>query len=230
MHYTDINEADITSKITKLKGELSQNIDIMAVVKYANDKNILELIKDGRITILGENKVQDAIKRWENREFANLRKKIKLHFIGHLQKNKIKYALNIFDSIDTIDDYELASEIDKYADKINKKIPVMIQLKINNRETQYGITPDNFEMLYNSILKMKKLSLRGIMVIGVLSDNPYEIKNGFKTAKKIYDKYFKEEFNKDGYKNYLSMGMTNDFKYAIEEGSNLIRIGSYFFN
>lgn len=230
MHCTDINETNITSKISKLKGELSQNIDIMAVIKYADNKDILELIKDGRITILGENKVQDAIKRWGNPEFANFRRKVNIHFIGHLQKNKIKYALNIFDSIDTIDDHELASEIDKHAIKLNKKIPVMIQLKVNNRETQYGITPDNFETLYNSVLKMKNLSLRGITVIGVLSDNPDEIKNGFRTAKKIYDKYFKEEFNKDGYKNYLSMGMTNDFKYAIEEGSNLIRIGSYFFN
>lgn len=200
---------------------------LMAVVKYASEDQIKELLDDGRITIIGENKVQDAIRRWgENGVFKDYRKKIQLHFIGYLQKNKIRHALEIFDYIDCIDNIELAKEIDKRA---TKKIPILIQLKINNRETQHGIEPEKFETLFKEILNLKNISPAGIMSIGPLSNDKNLIRQSYRRAKEIYDKYFSSLNNHDGFKNYFSIGMSGDWQIALEEGSNLLRIGSALF-
>ncbi len=227
------NFNNIFNKITSIREKLlrlNPDCEIMAVIKYASKNDILEVIKDGRIKILGENRVQDAIKRWEeDHQFKNLRNKIELHFIGHLQKNKVKHAINIFDSIDCVDSIELAKEINKRAGNKGIKIPVMLQLKINERDTQYGIKIEDFNKAYKDISEMDNISIRGIMAIGPITDNEEEIARAYQTAKKIYSSYFKEEKNKDGYKNYLSLGMSSDWEIAVKNGSNLIRIGSYFF-
>jgi pyridoxal phosphate enzyme (YggS family) len=220
----------IKNQIDKILGVLSSKTDIMAVIKYAADDDVISVIRDGRIKMMGENRVQDAIKRWNSEKIKNLRDSVDLHFIGHLQKNKIKYAVGFFNSIDSVDSSDLAFEINLRAEKTGLKVPVMIQLKINERDTQYGIMPDNFDDEFKKINDMKHLSLRGIMAIGPITQNTEEIRNSFRKAKNIYDKYFKTTQNTDGYKNYLSMGMSSDWKIAILEGSNLIRIGSYLFN
>ncbi|NLH39099.1 MAG: YggS family pyridoxal phosphate-dependent enzyme [Elusimicrobia bacterium] len=220
----------IKNQIDKILGVLSSKTDIMAVIKYAADDDVISVIRDGRIKMMGENRVQDAIKRWNSEKFKNFRDSVDLHFIGHLQKNKIKYAVGFFNSIDSVDSSDLAFEINLRAEKTGLKVPVMIQLKINERDTQYGIMPDNFDDEFKKINDMKHLSLRGIMAIGPITQNTEEIRNSFRKAKNIYDKYFKTTQNTDGYKNYLSMGMSSDWKIAILEGSNLIRIGSYLFN
>jgi pyridoxal phosphate enzyme (YggS family) len=220
----------IKNQIDKILGVLSSKTDIMAVIKYAAADDVISVIRDGRIKMMGENRVQDAIKRWNSEKFKNFRDSVDLHFIGHLQKNKIKYAVGFFNSIDSVDSSDLAFEINLRAEKTGLKVPVMIQLKINERDTQYGIMPDNFDDEFKKINDMKHLSLRGIMAIGPITQNTEEIRNSFRKAKNIYDKYFKTTQNTDGYKNYLSMGMSSDWKIAILEGSNLIRIGSYLFN
>ncbi|MBP7796750.1 MAG: YggS family pyridoxal phosphate-dependent enzyme [Elusimicrobiales bacterium] len=220
----------IKNQIDKILGVLSSKTDIMAVIKYAAADDVISVIRDGRIKMMGENRVQDAIKRWNSEKFKNFRDSVDLHFIGHLQKNKIKYAVGFFNSIDSVDSSDLAFEINLRAEKTGLKVPVMIQLKINERDTQYGIMPDNFDDEFKKINDMKHLSLRGIMAIGPITQNTEEIRNSFRKAKNIYDKYFKTTHNTDGYKNYLSMGMSSDWKIAILEGSNLIRIGSYLFN
>lgn len=201
---------------------------LMAVIKCAHESQIKELLDDGRIKIIGENKVQDAIKRWsKDGLFKDYRHKIELHFIGYLQKNKIKHAVEIFDYIDCIDNIELAKEIDK---KATRKIPILIQLKINNRETQHGIDPKNFDSLFNEILKLKNISPAGIMAIGPLTKDENLIRQSFRKAKELYDKYFNSIQNPDGFKNYFSIGMTNDWQIALEEGSTLLRIGSALFS
>lgn len=221
----------IKNQIDKIIKDVSSNkADVMAVIKYANEKDIIAVINDGRISIMGENKVQDAIKRWNSEKFKGFRKAVDLHFIGHLQKNKIKYAVGFFDSIDSVDSSDLAFEINLRAEKIGLKVPVMLQLKINERDTQYGIMLEDFDNEFKRINEMKHLSLRGIMAIGPITQDTEEIRNSFRKAKNIYDKYFKTSQNSDGYKNYLSMGMSSDWRIAISEGSNLIRIGSYLFN
>lgn len=223
--------ASPVSNIVKNIEELLKNVpssSIMAVIKYAKESDIRTLLEDGRIKIIGENRVQDALKRWgENGTFSIYKNKINLHFIGHLQKNKVKYAVNIFDYIDSIDSLELAEEINK---KATKKIPVLIQLKINSRQSQYGINPDEFENFIKKISQLPNISPAGIMAIGPITQNKDEIAQAFKKARDIYIKYFNSEKNKDGFTNYLSLGMSSDWKIAIEEGSNLIRLGTAIFS
>ncbi|MEW6013330.1 MAG: YggS family pyridoxal phosphate-dependent enzyme [Elusimicrobiota bacterium] len=231
MHWAIENTSYISNKITEILSHLSnKKCEIMAVIKYASRDEIINTINDGRIKILGENKIQDAVFRWEkDEELKKLRNKINLHFIGRLQSNKVKYAVKLFDSIDSVDSADLAKEIDLKTAKINKKMPVCIQVKINDRENQGGVAVKDFDGLFKHISKLKNLSLRGIMAIGPITDNEREISEAFKKAKKLYDDYFKNETNPDGFKNILSMGMSSDWKIAVTEGSNLIRIGSYLF-
>ncbi|MCX7905572.1 MAG: YggS family pyridoxal phosphate-dependent enzyme [Elusimicrobiales bacterium] len=218
---------NVISNITKILKEVDSS-KVMAVIKYASDSDIQRLLEDGRIKIIGENKIQDAIKRWgENGKFIQFRQNISLHFIGHLQKNKVKYAVKIFDYIDSLDSLELAQEINK---KTDKKIPVLIQLKINNRQSQYGIMPTEFDNFIKELTKFPNISPAGIMAIGPITKNEEEIRKAFKIAKDIFMKYFNFEKNKDNFKTYLSLGMSSDWKYAIEEGSNLIRLGSIIFS
>jgi len=222
---------NISQRITQILTHTQKyNAEVMAVVKYAKKEEIIDLINDGRIKILGENRVQDSIRRWkDDPDFINLRNKIELHFIGHLQKNKVKHAIKLFDSIDSVDSIEIAADLDRKSQDLSKKIPVMLQIKINERETQYGINLNEFEYVFKEISNLSNISLRGIMAIGPITDNEEEIANTFKKAKQIYDKYFKSEKNNDGFKNIFSIGMSSDWEIALKEGSNLIRIGSYLF-
>ncbi|MCX7641717.1 MAG: YggS family pyridoxal phosphate-dependent enzyme [Elusimicrobiales bacterium] len=224
---SSVTNNNITTNINKILEKISPS-NVMAVVKYASDSDIYKLLEDGRIRIVGENKIQDAIKRWgENGKFSKYRDKVTIHYIGHLQKNKVKYAVKLFDYIDSIDSIELANEINK---KTSKKIPVLIQLKINNKESQYGIMPYEFDSFINELFKFPNISPAGIMAIGPITKDEEEIRKSFKIARDIFIKYFNYENNKDGFKTYLSLGMSSDWNYAIEEGSNLVRLGNIIFS
>jgi len=230
-----VSNEKVLKNISSLKSQIKSlsnknNHEIMAVIKYADEEDILSLINSNEIKILGENKVQDAVKRWEKEHFKKERNKIELHFIGHLQSNKLSKAVKIFDSIDTIDRNEIAEDLNVQAIKINKKMPVMIQLKINDSATQGGVSAENFETLFNYVKTLKGLSLRGILSIGPNTSDENKIYSSFRLAKEIYDKYFNSELNSDGFKNYLSLGMSGDYKIAIKAGSTLIRIGSLLFD
>ncbi|MGC8867471.1 MAG: YggS family pyridoxal phosphate-dependent enzyme [Elusimicrobiales bacterium] len=217
----------VKENISKILSKLPQGVSIMAVIKYASQHDIKELLDDGRIRIIGENRVQDAIKRWEKGGiFSNYRSKISLHFIGHLQKNKVKYAVKLFDFIDSVDSVELAREINK---KTQKKMPILLQLKINNSQTQYGIKPEEFDSVFHKVLLMENISPCGIMAIAPNTTDQNEIRNAFKIARQFYEKYFPHSKNKDGFPNYLSIGMSMDFEIALKEGSNLLRLGSILF-
>lgn len=221
------------SKIENLIKEIKQispSTKIMAVIKYADENDILNMLETDKINIIGESKIQQAL-RWEKDErFKKYRDKIELHFIGHLQTNKIKYAVRLFDYIDSIDSLELASKLNNKLKELKKKMPVLLQLKINNSPTQYGIKPEEFDNFYREISEFEYLSPSGIMAIGPNTENENEIRKAFKKASEIYRNYFKSKYNRDGFKNYLSIGMSGDYKIAIEEGSNLIRIGSLIFS
>jgi pyridoxal phosphate enzyme (YggS family) len=227
----NIKILDIQNKISEILNHTKKyNADVMAVIKYAKKAQIISLINDGRIKILGENRVQDSISRWQkDLDLIPFKNNYDIHFIGHLQKNKVKYSINLFNSIDSIDSYELAILINEFAQKNNKKVPVMLQLKINERETQYGIKESDFDKEYNMISRLPNVIVRGIMCIGPLTDDEKEIAQAFRKARSVYERYFTDEFSL-GFKNYLSMGMSSDYKIALEEGANLIRIGSFLFS
>ncbi len=220
------NFKNISSRIAAARaktGGTPPETSFIAVTKYAADEDVKTLIEAGAVKIAGENKVQDARTKWVNGALAPLRGRVTLHFIGHLQTNKAKAAVETFDWIDCIDSARIASEIDRHAAALGKTVPVMIQLKLTASATQSGIAHAQAGALLAEIRGMKNLDPRGYMGIAPAGAPEEELKAVFAEAKKIFDRDF------SGPGNYLSLGMSGDYELAVEAGSNLPRIGSSLF-
>lgn len=221
------NFQDITARISASKaraGQQPSENNFIAVTKYANNSDVTALVEAGAITIAGESKVQDAKAKWANGALAPLRDKVQLHFIGHLQSNKAKAAVQLFDWIDCIDSFKIASEIDRHAAAAGRKVPVMIQLKLNAAPTQSGVSTEEAAALLERVRSLGSLEPRGYMGIAPAEAGEAELRAVFAAAKKIFDRDF------PGPGNYLSLGMSGDYELAVEAGSNLPRIGSALFD
>lgn len=203
--------------------------DLLAVTKYADTDEVKYLVENGRIRIAGENKVQDAVKKWAEGDLAGVRQKVELHFIGHLQTNKAGDAVELFDWIDSVDSLKLANHINRHACLKNKKMPVLIQLKLAPADTQGGIAPDEAPGLLAETRKLPFLCPSGYMAIAPNLPDPETLRPLFREAKRLFDRDFPGAVNSYGFKNYLSLGMSGDFETAVMEGANLPRIGSLLF-
>lgn len=209
----------IAENIEKIKKQ-SAGITLLAVVKNVATENIFEALESG-ITVIGENKIQEARAR-----YLTIRQKypdVKIHMIGHLQSNKINQALEMFDVIESVDSYELAVAIDKRA---QKPIEIFIEVNTTGEPSKFGVSPDETLPLIEKITKLKNLKLTGLMTIGLLTDDPEKVRPCFKKLRELRD-----FANKKGYTGvrHLSMGMSHDFSVAIEEGSDIIRVGTAIF-
>ncbi|OGR97241.1 MAG: YggS family pyridoxal phosphate enzyme [Elusimicrobia bacterium GWF2_62_30] len=204
-------------------------IELMAVTKYAADADVKHLIAAGALKIAGENKVQDAKAKWESGALAGLRKSVQLHFIGHLQTNKAKAAVETFDWIDCIDSFKIAAEVNRHAQAAGRVLPVLIQLKLNSSLTQSGIPPEQAAELLASLGGLKNLAPSGYLGIAPANAAPEELKKVFAQAKALFDRDFPGKTNKHGFRNYLSLGMSGDYELAVRAGSNLPRLGSALF-
>ena len=222
----------ITEKIAAacLKaGRSAAEVDLLAVTKYADQEEVKYLVETGRIRAAGENKVQDAVKKWGEGGLAAVRQRVKLHFIGHLQTNKAGEAVALFDWIDSVDSLKLANHINKHAALKNKKMPVLIQLKLAASDTQGGISPDEAPKLLEEMRKLSFLSPSGYMAIAPNVRDQETLRPVFREAKRLFDRDFPGAVNADGFKNCLSLGMSGDFETAVQEGANLPRLGSLLF-
>ncbi len=206
----------IADNIRKIK---VQNVILVAATKKRHVDEIKEAIKAG-ITVIGENYVQEAEPKYEK-----MKGMVKFHLIGHLQTNKVKKAVEIFDMIETVDSVKLAKEIDKCARDVNKVMPVLIEVNIAKEKNKTGCYPEKAEELAKKIVKLKNLELKGLMTMAQYSENPEETRQYFRKMKLIFD-----EMKEKGFKmEFLSMGMSDSYKTAIEEGSNMIRVGTAIF-
>ncbi|OGV20910.1 MAG: YggS family pyridoxal phosphate enzyme, partial [Ignavibacteria bacterium RIFOXYA2_FULL_37_17] len=170
----------------------------------------------------GENKAQEL-----NSKFEVLGNKMTWHFIGHLQKNKVKFAIRSAEYIHSVDSLSLADEINKKAEQINKVQKILLQVKTSDEETKSGVeNEDEIFSLVDSSNRLKNIELIGLMTIAPFTDNEEEIRKSFRYLRKLRD-----DLNTKGFKNIneLSMGMTSDFEIAIEEGATMLRIGSAIF-
>ena len=170
----------------------------------------------------GENKVQELLEKYDK-----LPKDIKWHMIGHLQTNKIKKVIPIISLIHSVDSLKLLKKINNEAIKINKVISCLLQINISNENNKYGFTKDQTREIFNNkILKdFKFIRIKGLMGMASFTENKNQIRIEFKNLKKIFD----ELKIKNPELKIISMGMSGDYKIAIEEGSNMIRIGSKIF-
>lgn len=199
-----------------------QEIKLVAVTKTATLEQIKEAINEG-VKIIGENKVQEA-----KGKYQVLTKEVKWHLIGHLQTNKVKYAVEIFDLIHSVDSIKLAKEIDKRSVQFKKTIDVLIEVNISGEETKYGYNPEKVEAFLKEISEFSGIRIRGLMTIAPISKNKEEVRPYFRRLRELSER-IRDKNIKNIKMDYLSMGMTDDFEIAIEEGANMVRIGRGIF-
>lgn len=199
-------------------------VKLIAVTKTVSISTIYEAIEIG-LRIFGENRVQEAQKKIEDLRLRIKNTNIQWHLIGHLQKNKAKYAVQLFDLIHSVDSVELAKEINKNAEKIEKIQRILIQVKLSQENTKHGASEDNLNLLLEEIMGLKNLKVEGLMTIPPFFDNPEDARPYFKRLREIRDEFTESGFDLPE----LSMGMSGDFEVAIEEGATMVRIGTAIF-
>ena len=209
----------IEKQISIIKNEIKDKADLVAVSKTRSIKEIQEAYNSGQLKF-GENRVQEIVDKQ-----SKLPDNIEWHMIGHLQKNKVKYIAKFINLIHSVDRISLAKEIDKHAKKENRKIDCLIQLKISKEETKFGLQIEDFKSFYESLQNYKNLNVIGLMGMASFTDDNELIDKEFKKIKKIYD----DMVLIDSRFKVLSIGMSEDYSIAIENGSNMIRVGSKIF-
>ncbi|HHY99514.1 MAG TPA: YggS family pyridoxal phosphate-dependent enzyme [Tissierellia bacterium] len=220
------NIDDIVKRIEvtcKKAGRNPNDITLIAVSKTVESPKVREALEAG-IDNLGENRVQELIKKYEDLKDTD----IKWHMIGHLQKNKVKYIIDKTVLIHSVDSLSLAEEIDKRAKNKGLVANVLIELNIGEEESKFGIKEENIYDFIKSLENFENIRVLGLMTVAPFCENPEDVRWVFKKMKDIYDKISTMNL-KNAEMKYLSMGMTNDFEVAIEEGSNMIRIGTAIF-
>ncbi len=205
----------------------NKNYTCVAVSKTKPNEKIKELYDIG-YRDFGENKVQEMVIKNEN-----LPSDIFWHMIGHLQTNKVKMIVPFVHLIHSVDSIKVLSKINNESKKINKKTNCLIQINISNEESKYGFSKNEVMNLFlnNRFNEYENIKIKGLMGMASFSENKSLIKNEFSTLKKIYENIKKKENKKDNNINFkiLSMGMSSDYKIALDVGSNMIRIGSLLF-
>lgn len=212
----------IRENVKSLLKEIPAGIELVAAAKTRQPSEILEAIEAG-IKIVGENYVQEAL-----RAKNVIGDKAKWHFIGHLQKNKVKRAVSIFDMIETVDSVPLARQIDKYCKEMGKAMPVLIEINSGREPQKFGAMPEEVEELIKTISRLNNIKIMGLMTMGPRFGNPEDARPYFIETKRIFDNLKKIQIPNVEMK-YLSMGMSNSYRIAMEEGANIVRIGTKIF-
>lgn len=223
----------ITENYQKIREEIRGDISIVVASKTRTPEEIAEVIEAGA-TDIGENYVQEAEKmKQELGEKANT---VKWHMIGYLQKNKINKALPVFDVIQTIDSLEKAQAIDKRAERAGKRVvPVLVEINIGSEDSKAGVKPEEhepfeeyMEKLVRDASRLEHLRVEGLMTMGPRFGNPEDSRPYFRRTREIFERITGLHIPNVDMK-YLSMGMTNSYRVAIEGGSNMVRIGTAIF-
>jgi len=216
----------IADNIKSLKNETDLiNVTLIAVSKTKSEDEVMEAYHAGQ-RLFGENMVQELVEKYEH-----LPKDIQWHLIGHLQSNKVKYIAPFISMIESVDSIKLLQEIDKHAQKHDRIIDCLLQVYIADEETKFGLGFDEvIELLRSEEYKaLKHVRIRGVMGIATNTDNIKQIREEFYELKTFFDGIKLSYFRKDSHFDIVSMGMSSDYKIAIEQGSNMVRLGSTIF-
>lgn len=215
---------NIQANLEHIKAELPDNVTLVAVSKTKPNEDIMEAYNAGQ-RIFGENKVQEMTDKYEA-----LPKDIAWHMIGHVQSNKIKYMAPFVSLIHGVDRMKLLKEINKQGEKNDRVINCLLQIKIAEEDSKFGMTADKAEEILNSdaLANYKFVNIKGVMGMATFTDDETQIRKEFSYLKTTFDKL-------KNYKSFnvnletISMGMSGDYKIAIDSGSNMVRIGSSIF-
>lgn len=243
------NLSDIKIRIASVcarAGRNPQEITLVAVSKGRTVRQIKEVIAEG-VTDIGENRVQEALLKYDaipacpaGRHTAQDARQVRWHMLGHLQTNKVKEAVKLFDLIQSVDGLRLAVEINRQSEKLKKIQDVLVEVNISADASKFGIKPQQAEGVIKEMAEFKNLNIKGLMGIAPIVDDPEKTRPYFKMLRdlltKIYPvRSYRATQEKEGVCNgagaplILSMGMSNDFEIAIEEGANMLRLGRIVF-
>ncbi len=213
------------SNLANVKQQIPANVSLVAVSKTKPIEQLKEAYDAGQ-RIFGENKALELRDKHEA-----LPKDIQWHFIGHLQTNKIKYIAPFVSLIHSIDSFKLLNEIDKIGKKIDRVIPCLLQFYIAEEESKFGFDMEEAQQMLNSteFIELKNIEIHGVMGMATYTDNKEQIKKEFNHLSKIFSQLKATHFSNNINFKELSMGMTDDFELAIEEGSTMVRVGSAIF-
>lgn len=211
----------IKDNLNTIKFELPEGVTLVAVSKTKPNEDILEAYEAGQ-RVFGENKVQEMVQKWED-----LPKDIEWHMIGHLQRNKVKYMAEFVSLIHGVDSPRLLKEINKQAKKHDRVIPCLLQIHIAEEDTKFGLDKTELDELLESdaFKAMENIKIVGLMGMATFTDNENQVRKEFALLKSMFDD-LKSKLDDI---TILSIGMSGDYKIAIEEGSNMVRIGSSIF-
>ncbi len=212
----------IKENVRRLLGELPAEVTLVAAAKTRSPAEIAEAV-DAGIKIIGENYVQEA-----EAAFAVIGNRAEWHMIGHLQRNKVKHAVKIFDMIETVDSLRLATEIDKRCAQIGRTMSVLIEINSGREPQKAGVLPEDAEGLLREMGPLAQIKVAGLMTMGPRFGDPEEARPYFKETKRLFDA-LKTLRLPNVEMTTLSMGMSNSFRVAIEEGATMIRIGTEIF-
>ncbi|SEO95319.1 YggS family pyridoxal phosphate-dependent enzyme [Mucilaginibacter sp. OK283] len=216
----------IADNIKSLKKETEADKIILLAVSKTKPAAVLQEAYDAGQRLFGENQVQELVEKYEQ-----LPKDIEWHLIGHLQTNKVKYIASFVSMIQSVDSVKLLQEINKHAQKADRVIDCLLQIYIADEETKFGLGFDEAIELLRSdeFAACKNVRIRGLMGIATNTDNEKQVKEEYYELKTFFDGIKVSYFRKDDSFNILSMGMSSDYKIAIEQGSNMVRLGSTIF-
>ena len=211
---------NISENIKKFKEELN-HVSLVAISKTKPTSDLMEAYNAGQ-RIFGENKIQEMTEKWEE-----LPKDIEWHMVGHVQRNKVKYMAPYVGLIHAVDSLKLLKEINKEAKKNDRVINCLLQIKIADEDSKFGITAEEAEAILESekLAEMNNVKITGLMGMATFTEDKDQVKKEFQYLKSLFDE-FQKKF-KD--LKILSMGMSGDYKIAVESGSNMVRIGSAIF-
>ena len=210
---------EIGKNIASLLDKLPPTVELVAVSKTKSNEEILEAYNAGQRKF-GENKIQDMTRKYEI-----LPKDIQWHMIGHVQSNKVKYMAPYVSLIHGVDSLKLLKEINKQAQKNNRIIDCLLQIHIAKEESKYGLSVQESQQAINIAKELPHLRIKGLMGMATFTEDQKQIEREFAGLKSLYDKYKEQKIPLK----VLSMGMSGDFLIAIEQGSNMIRVGSKIF-
>jgi len=232
--YIDVKEninsvMERVSKAAVRSGRKPETIKVIAVTKNVEPQRILEALSTNIIQDLGENRVQELVKKYEIFSSNELYgKNINWHLIGHLQSNKVKYIVDKVKMIHSLDSIKLAREINNRMENIQNIMDVLVEVNVAEEETKFGIKTNEVEDFLAEIKDLKYIKVKGLMTIAPKVPDPEEVRPVFRELKKIFIDISRKNIDNIDMV-YLSMGMSNDFEVAIEEGANIVRIGTSIF-
>ena len=218
------NLKDVTLRISRCcekSGRPISSVKLICVTKEADVGQMEEAIGLGVMDI-GENRVQDAVSK-----YRSIGDKVKWHLIGHLQTNKVRDAVKIFSLIHSVDSLRLASEISKEAKKINKTQDILIQVNVASEESKFGISLKDTADFFKDVSLYPNINISGLMTIAPEVDDPEKARPYFRQLRELRDELTR--FKHLTFNFQLSMGMSNDFEIAVEEGATMVRVGRAIF-